>query len=167
MKLYEIDEKILNLMRLYENEEIDLDTYIDTMSSLEFEQNKKIDNIACYIKQLVAEEKALKEEIDNLTKRRKTKQKAIKNLKDYVAYSMITNGTDRIETSRNIVSFRNNAEKVVIDDEEEFLKYAMEYHEEWLNYKKPDINKTVLKEYLKNDGIYGVSLIREKTIQIK
>lgn len=167
MKLYEIDTKIIRLINLYENGEIDLDTYIDTMSSLEFEQNDKIDNIACYIKQLLAEEKALKEEIDNLTKRRKAKQRTIENLKDYISDSMKINKIDKIETTRNIIKFRNNAVKVNIQDEEKFLLWAMENRDELLNYKKPDINKTALKEYLKDNEIEGVNLIREKTLQIK
>lgn len=167
MKLYEIDTKIIRLINLYENGEIDLDTYIDTMSSLEFEQNDKIDNIACYIKQLLAEEKALKEEIDNLTKRRKAKQRTIENLKDYISDSMKINKIDKIETTRNIIKFRNNAVKVNIQDEEKFLLWAMENHDELLNYKKPDVNKTAIKEYLKDNDIEGVNLIREKTLQIK
>ena len=167
MKLYEINESILKLVYMYENEEIDEKTYKDTMEGLNLVQSDKIDNIACYIKQLLAEEKALKEEIDNLTKRRKAKQKTIDNLKEYISDSMKINKIDKIETTRNIIKFRNNAVKVNIQDEEKFLLWAMENHDDLLNYKKPDINKTALKEYLKDNDIEGVNLIREKTLQIK
>ena len=167
MKLYEIDTKIIRLINLYENGEIDLDTYIDTMSSLGFEQNEKIDNIACYIKQLLAEEKALKEEIENLTKRRKSKQKTIDNLKEYITDTMKISKMDKLETTRNIIKFRNNAVKVNIENEEKFLLWAMENHDELLNYKKPDVNKTMIKEYLKDNEIEGVKLVREKSLQIK
>ena len=167
MKLYDINENILKLVYMYENEEIDEKTYQDTIDNLSIAQNDKIDNIACYIKQLLAEEKALKEEIDNLTKRRKAKQRTIENLKDYISDSMKINKMDKLETTRNIIKFRNNAVKVNIKDEEKFLLWAMENHDELLNYKKPDINKTVLKEYLKDNEIQGVSLIREKSLQIK
>lgn len=167
MKLYNINESILKLVYMYENEEIDEKTYSDTLESLKMEQSDKIDDIACYVKQLLAEEKALKEEIDNLAKRRKAKQKTIDNLKEYIITSMNINKLDRLETPRNIIKFRNNVVKVNIEDEEKFLLWAMENHDELLNYKKPEISKTALKEYLKYNEIEGVNLVREKSLQIK
>ena len=167
MKLYDINESILKLVYMYENEEIDEKTYKDTMEGLNLVQSDKIDNIACYIKQLLAEEKALKEEIENLTKRRKAKQKTIDNLKYYISDTMKISKIDKIETSRNIIKFRNNAVKVNIENEEKFLLWAMENHDELLNYKKPDVNKTMIKEYLKDNEIEGVKLVREKSLQIK
>ncbi len=167
MKLYDINESILKVVYMYENEEIDEKTYQDTLEGLTLAQNDKIDNIACYIKQLLAEEKALKEEIDNLTKRRKAKQKTIENLKEYISNTMKISKIDKLETTRNIIKFRNNAVKVNIQDEEKFLLWAMENHDDLLNYKKPDINKTMIKEYLKDNEIEGVKLVREKSLQIK
>ena len=167
MKLYEINESILKLVYMYENEEIDEKTYKDTMEGLNLVQSDKIDNIACYIKQLLAEEKALKEEIENLTKRRKSKQKTIDNLKEYITDTMKISKMDKLETTRNIIKFRNNAVKVNIENEEKFLLWAMENHDELLNYKKPDVNKTMIKEYLKDNEIEGVKLVREKSLQIK
>ena len=167
MKLYEINESILKSVYMYENEEIDEKTYKDTMEGLNLVQSDKIDNIACYIKQLLAEEKALKEEIENLTKRRKSKQKTIDNLKEYITDTMKISKMDKLETTRNIIKFRNNAVKVNIENEEKFLLWAMENHDELLNYKKPDVNKTMIKEYLKDNEIEGVKLVREKSLQIK
>ena len=73
MNLYSIDEKLFNLIEnavdvetgeLYETQE-ELDKAIDECG---IELEKKIENIGCFIKNLEADVKALKEEENNLQK---------------------------------------------------------------------------------------------------
>ena len=65
--LYEIEEQILNCVDLETGEIIDE----EALANLSMERDTKVENIALWIKNLLAEAKMVKEEKDNLANRQK------------------------------------------------------------------------------------------------
>ena len=79
MKLYDIDEKILACVDQETGEIIDE----EALAGLQLEKDRKIEGIACWVKDLTAEAKALKEEADNLKKRQKAAENKAESLKKF------------------------------------------------------------------------------------
>ena len=89
------------------------------MDSIQAEFDDKADNIACVIKNLLAESEALKQERMKLEEREKTKRNHAEWLKRYLSSAMGKLGKERIESSRNVISFRKST-RLNIDDEDLF-----------------------------------------------
>lgn len=83
---------------------------------LKDDYRNKVDNIACYIKDLEALSNAIKAEKTALDERLKANDKKIEALKRYVANSLEMHEIDKLETARNKLSFRKST-SVVISDE--------------------------------------------------
>ncbi len=116
MTLYEIKEQYLNVLNNLEVDEDGEITNIDVIDKAEGDFKDKAEAVACYIKSLDAEAKALKEEIENLNARMKSKQNYSEKLKDYLSFCMESTQIERIETPKVNLYFRNSS-KVVVDDE--------------------------------------------------
>lgn len=71
MNLYEIDEAILTCINPETGEVDDL----DRLTKLQMERDRKVENVACWVKNLRAESAALKTEADALLERRKRRTK--------------------------------------------------------------------------------------------
>lgn len=152
MNLYEINREILACID-YETGEI-LDE--GRLNSLEIEREKKIENVALWIKNLEAEAAALKKEKDAFTQREKSTKNRIESLKKYLENAL---QGQKFQTTKCAISFRTSttlgmSEKAEIP--EEFRKYSF------------DLDKTKMKEALKNGANYkGFWLQKNQKIQIK
>lgn len=152
MNLYEIDREILACID-YETGEI-LDE--GRLNSLEIEREKKIENVALWIKNLESEAAALKKEKDALTQIEKSTKNRIESLKKYLENAL---QGQKFQTTKCAISFRTSttlgmSEKAEIP--EEFRKYSF------------DLDKTKMKEALKNGANYkGFWLQKNQKIQIK
>ena len=129
MKLYEITELFMRFANMVEAGEIEEDAIADTLESIEGELEEKADNIACLIKSWQAEAEAIKAEEKALAERRKVKENQINNLKNYISNTMLTLGKTKIETSRNLISFRKSTALYISN-------------EEWFMEKYPELVKT-------------------------
>ena len=129
----------------------------EAIEALNAERDRKVDNIALYYKELLADAEALKAESDKLAARAKIAKNKAERLKDYLSRSM--NGQP-FESSRNKISWRTSA---TVEVNEQILpkKYFTKKIE-----LKPD--KTTLKDLLKSGTkIKGAELVEHKNIQIK
>ena len=117
MTLYEIDNAISQCIDWETGEITDL-IYLE---QLEMERSKKIENVALYCKELGHFSDSLEEEIENLRKRKKTADNAVKRLKSWLATAC---DAKKFETPKTRVSFRQT-EETVIDNEELILKKYM------------------------------------------
>lgn len=119
---------------------------------------EKVENIACYIKNLTSDIAAFKAEEDALAKRRVQAEKRVEYLKSLLASNM--NG-QKFSTAKCAVSFRRT-DRVAIEDEslvpKRFITRTVEY--------KIDKNaiKTLLKE---GKSVKGCQLIERLNTQIK
>lgn len=168
MKLYELSKDYENLILAIENGDIPEEALQDTLESIEVLLDEKADNIACWIKQLTAEAEAIKAEEDKLKARRTAKLKRAERLTEYLAECLTNAGRTKIETPRNVISFRKTPPKVVFDNEKGFIEWALSNADSFLHYGKPTVDKTAIRVALENGAeIEGVRIESSANIQIK
>ena len=153
MKLYEINEQIMACIDNETGEIIDT----DKLNELQIAKDEKIENLALWYKDLLAEANALKEEKEAFAEREKAAKNKAESIKNYLSY--VLNG-ENFKTTKCALSFRKS-EKTVIDDinsiPENFLKYA-----------EPKADLTEIKKAIKNgEEIKGAHLEEAQNIQIK
>ena len=158
MTIYEIDEKILNCIDLETGEIID----IDKLNELQLERDAKIENVACWIKELKAEAEAIKAEKLALAERQKVAENKAESLKKWLAYAL---QGEKFKTAKCSVSFRKT-ESVEVTDEG--LSNLMKEHDELLTYKAPEPNKKAIKDALKDGlNVAGIQLVQNTSTIIK
>ena len=149
MTIYEINEEILNCIDLETGEIID----IDRLNDLQLERDAKIENVACWIKELKAEAEAIKAEKLALAERQKVAENKAESLKKWLAYAL---QGEKFKTAKCSVSFRKT-ESVEVTDEG--LNNLMKEHDELLTYKAPEPNKKAIKDAIKDGlSVQGVRL---------
>ena len=158
MKLYEIENAILDCIDLETGEVIDT----ERLDALQMERDAKIENVALWIKDLKAEAEAIKAEKMALAERQRVAENKAESLKKWIAYAL---DGQMFSTAKCAVSFRKT-EKVEISDVG--MIRLMKEHDELLTYKDPEPNKTAIKQALK-DGltVQGVQLVQNISTIIK
>lgn len=142
MTLYEINAGIRQVITSAidpETGEID-DSYIEALESLQIARDEKIENIACWIKNLAADANAIRDEELALAKRRKTLLNRAESLQNYLRGNL--NG-EKFSSPRAAISFRKTT-KVVVDETR-----LAEVPQQYLRYKDPEVDKAAVKEALK------------------
>lgn len=150
MSLYDIGNTYKELLEAIASGEIPEEAIADTLAAVDGEFTEKADNIACFIKSLLAEKQAIKAEIDALAERAEAKQHKADKLTDYLYQMFKLSGKTKIETARNVMSIRKNPPRVEIDDDAAFIGWAQaENKMNFITIKDPVVNKTAVKEALK------------------
>lgn len=164
MTLYEINmhlEKVLTEGISWDEETGEILFDEDSLEQLELDRKEKIEGTALFLKNLLAEADAIKEEKAKLDKRQKQKEKAVERLKEYLAYNLTSVEQSKFETGKVLLSFRKS-EAVEISNIEllpkEYIKTVI----------KEEANKTAIKQAIK-DGqtVSGAELITKMNLQIK
>ena len=161
MKLYEIDRAILECIDTDTGEIVD----IERLAELNLEREQKLEGIALYIKNLLAEADGIKAEVDSLNKRMKSKKAEAERLKDYLAFAL--NG-QAFETAK--VDLRFLASQVVeITDDLECVHWLQKHDfDDCLRYKMPEVEKAAVKKLLQEGkNIPGVVLKDKNNLQMK
>ena len=168
MTLYELMTDYKNFLRAVENDDVPYDAIEDTLEAIESSIEDKIDNIACVIKTLDAEETAIKAEIDRLEARRTAKAKTKEKVKTYLADMLLAMDKTEFESPRNKISFRKTPGKVVFDDEKAFIDWAQVNADGFLSYGKPTVNRTAVKLAIEGkQDIPGAKIVVSQSMQLK
>lgn len=153
MNLFEIDNAILSCVDLESGEIIDT----EKLDQLQMERDRKIENIACWIKNLTAEAEALKKEKQALAHRQTVAENKAESLKRRLASYL---AGQKFSTSKVAISFRKTSSVNVTDIEqipEEFLKYA-----------DPTVDKPAIKSAIKAGAVIaGAEIVEGQSISIK
>lgn len=158
MTIYEIDQAIMECVDLETGEIIDT----EQLDKLQMERNTKLENVACWIKDLKAEAEALKNEKQALAERQRVAENKAESLKKWLAYAL---QGEKFKTTKCAISFRKS-EAVEVTDEG--LNNLMKEHDELLTYKAPEPNKTKIKQALKDGlNVAGVQLVQNTSAIIK
>ena len=159
MTIYEIGNEIMNCVDMETGEVIDT----EKLNELQMERDAKIENVACWIKELKAEAEAIKNEKQALAERQRVAENKAESLKNWLAYAL--NG-EKFKTSKCSISYRNSES---VEVTEEGLEALMREHEDLLTYKTPEPNKKAIKDAIKNDGltVAGVQLVQKTSTIIK
>jgi hypothetical protein len=153
MTLYEIDKAILDCIDAETGEIVDE----DMLDSLQMERQTKIENVGCWIKNLEADVKALKDEMAALKIRKDSKENRIENLKAWLKDALDGTG---FETAKVKISYRKSDAVEIAD--------GAKIPEEYLKYSEPTADKVELKKALKaGKQIDGVALVERQNISIK
>lgn len=158
MNLYQINAEIENCIDTETGEILD----VEALNNLALERDTKIENLACWYKNLMADAEALKAEKNAFAEREKGAKNKAESIKRYL--SSVLQG-EKFTTDKCALSFRKS-ESVEILDPEAFISDAKA--ENYLKYSEPTINKAELKKALKQGETFkGVLLSNNSNIQIK
>lgn len=153
MKLYEIDQAILDCIDLETGEIIDT----EQLDKLTMEREAKLENVACWIKELKAEAEALKAEKMAFAKRQQVAENKMESLKKYLAYAL---DGQAFKTTRASVTFRKSQSVEIAD--------IYKLDENYLRYKEPEADKTAIKEAIKQGKtVAGATLVENTSVIIK
>ena len=155
--LYEIDQRILALV----DEETGEITDFEQLDKLQLERDAKIENIALWIKNLKSDEESYKAEKQVFEKKRKAAEQKRESLRYFL--SQYLNG-QKFKSTKVECGFRNLS-RVEIDN-------IYDLPDEFLKYKKPEIDETATKNAVKKaieEGkeIAGARLVNTLNLQIK
>ena len=143
--LYEIDQAILDCVDIETGEILDS----AKLDALQMERTAKLEGVALWVKDMRAEAEAVKAEADKLNARRKALEGRIESVKAWLLEAL---GGDRIKTARCNV-YKMKIKKAVIDDEQSLVDMFLTsdaMKEKYLRIREPEIDKTALKDSLKN-----------------
>lgn len=154
MNLYEINQGIMNCIDPETGEIVDF----ERLNQLHIEREQKIENVACWVKNLMAEAAAYKAEKVAFAEREAQAVKKADNLKKWLSQAL---AGQKFSTFKCAVSFRRS-EAVQVDDinllPAEMLRVKTTY--------EPD--KTAIKAALKaGQEVQGCTLVQNLSTQIK
>ena len=141
MTLYEINNQIANFIPEVDEETGEL-LNADLIDRLNMDRDAKIESVALFIKNTLAEAAAIKAERDALDKRMKAAEKQADSMKRYLTSCL--NG-EKFKSAKAEVSYRKS-KRVEVDDE--FLSWALQYRRDLLRYDTPKPNKEEIKHIL-------------------
>lgn len=153
MTIYEINQAIMECVDLETGEIIDT----EQLDKLTMEREAKLENVACWIKELKAEAEALKAEKMAFAKRQQVAENKMESLKKYLAYAL---DGQAFKTVRASVTFRKSQAVEIVD--------IYKLDENYLRYKEPEADKTAIKEALKaGQTVAGATLVENTSVIIK
>lgn len=129
---------------------IDYESIRDELEELQLAKDEKVDNVISFIKSRKAMAEALKNEKAAIAKRQQQAEREVERMKEYLAFCL--NGS-KWESTAGKVSYRKS-QQVIVDNfdllEPEYLKW------------KPEVNKTAIKEDLKQGVVVDGAHIEDK-----
>ena len=169
MTLYDIDAQIAALENASEDDMIidaetgELISVSQAHDVLRMERETKLENVACWVKNLCAEADAIREEENRLVKRRKAAETKAANLKSWLLAAMTREDgtTDKLKTGRVMVSVKRNPPSTVVDD----ALLPSSYKVAKITYQP---NKELIKRELLSGGeVPGAHLEYGRSVVIK
>ena len=159
VNLYEINAAIMAVIGTVEDELTA--EQLEQLNALAVAESDKLENIACFIKNLEAEAKAIRDEEKTLADRRKAKDNRADGLRAYLDGYLTANNKRKFETSRVVLSYRK-AEAVEIFDDA-----AVTADGRFVSYE-PKYDKVAMRNALKcGDAVPGVQMVTRERLQIK
>ena len=159
MTIYEINQAIMECVDIETGEIIDT----EQLDKLQMERDTKLENVACWIKELKAEAEAIKAEKQILAKRQKVAENKAESLKKYLAYTL---DGKKFSTAKCAVSFRTTESVEVTAEGIENL--MRDGKDDLLTYKTPEPNNAAIKQAMKDGlSVEGVQLVQNISTIIK
>ena len=170
MTLYDIDAQIAALDgaaeddMLIDEETGELLSVAQALDALRMEREAKLENVACWVKNLSAEADAIREEEDRLFKRRKAAETKAANLKTWMLAAMTHEDgtTDKLKTGRVMVSVKRKPPSTVVDDEA-LLPWAYKTVKQTFTLDKAAIKAAILS----GEEVPGAHLEYGRSVVIK
>lgn len=159
MKLYELTESYLNLLEMAE--QLDEETFQNTLESIQEALEDKVENTAKFIRCLEADIAAIKEEEKRLADRRRALEEKADRAKDYLKDQLIKAGIERVKRPTITVSIQNNPPSVNVVDLDAIPT-------QYLIPQPPNVDKKTILQRLKDgESIPGVEIQQTKGLRIR
>lgn len=163
MKLFDIDERLAACVKLDESRVVDTESGeiidLEAIAALEMERDKKIENLGCWYKNLLADAEALKAQKNAFAEREKAAKAKAESLRGFLGRYL--NGK-KFETAKVAMSFRKS-EAVEFD-----AKCIGDVPEEFLKFKDAELDKVAVKKAIKaGETVPGCELVQRQNLQIK
>lgn len=153
MNLFQIDEEIMKCVDMETGEIIDS----AKLDELQMDRDTKIENIACWIKNLLSDAEALKAQKQVFADRQKAAENKAESLKKYL-FSYLDG--QKFTTDKVAISFRKTSSVDVIN--------IGQIPAEYLKYAEPTADKTAIKAAIKEGKkIAGAMIVEGQSISIK
>ena len=158
MNLYEMTTQANALYELLQNEEIDEQTFNDTLEAIGVEE--KIESYCHVIKELQADFDKFKTESDRLTARMKTAKNGIDRMKDSLLTFLQVSGQSKVKAGTFTVSIGTSKQTNIIDE----TLIPAEY-----KTPQPDkIDKTAIKKAIESGvDVAGAEIIINEGVRIR
>ncbi|MFK4927472.1 MULTISPECIES: siphovirus Gp157 family protein [Lactococcus] len=161
MSLYDLTA---DWQQVYDMEDLDAETWADTLESIEGEIKDKAVNIGYVVKNLEADEVALAAEVKRLQDKKKVVAKKKQGLKDYLQSSMYAVGLRKIQSTPFNIRIQKNTKSLTFDNEEQFMKN--EFYDNYFIHQPPKLDKKQMLEDLKNGAVIeGVELQQSESLR--
>lgn len=157
MKLYEIEEEIMNVFDPETGEILDE----DKLAKLEMERDRKIENIALYIKNLESDAEQIKVEKNALAAREKSAKNKAESLRTFLSGYL---AGQKFSTPKVAISFRSSTSV----EADVGALIGSDIGQDYLKYAEPTADKVAIKKALQ-EGIVlpGCALVTNQNMQIK
>lgn len=163
MTLYELTEQARILQEWAQDPEVNAKTLADTMESLDGEIADKLEACAKVIKNLEADEAALKAEAARLTEKARTARSGIDRIKKMMQTAMDQIGKKKIKGELFSFGIQKNPAAVVVDAEPRNIPA------DFLIWQQPKVNKEKLKKALQaGEDLDGIAhLAQTESLRIR
>lgn len=153
MNLFEINEEIMKCVDGETGEIID----VEKLEQLQMEETSKIENIACWIKNLLSDAEALKAQKQTFADRQKAAENKAESLKKYLTNYL---AGQKFSTDKVAISFRKTSSVNVTD--------ISALPEQYLKFADPTPDKTAIKSAIKEGAVIkGAEIVEGQSISIK
>ena len=159
--MYEITADMAFLYQLMEQDELDQEALRGALAVSKEELGIKLEAYAKVIKEIEAENEAIKKEIERLTAKKKANENHIANMKEAMKFAVITAEPEKKKIKTELFSFnvQNNTPSVVMDEQ-----YIENIPEEYLKFKEPEVDKKKIAEHIKAGvDLSGIAHLEQTT----
>lgn len=162
MPLYQLADEFIAIAKALADQEIPEAVIADTLEGASGELEQKAWNIAALILQLDAETAMIKEAEQRMSGRRKSLEKRVDWLREYLLLNLLRTGIAEISSPEFVVRVRDNPPRVVLDDEDAIPK-AFKQKETIISIRKDEIRRALLA----GESVKGAHLERDKRLAIR
>jgi hypothetical protein len=159
MTLYELTDQMTELKDLLVNGYIDETSYADTLESLAFDTEQKLEGYAQLIRQLEAEAEAHKMEADWHNTRRKARENAAARLKERVGMHLAATGQEKAKAGLFSFGWHKSTAVEILDEANipaELFRVVTE----------PD--KTAIKKAIQaGEEVSGAQLVERRSVVLR
>lgn len=161
MNIYEIDAAMQSLIDKETGEIVDYDSFLH----LQMSREEKIENVALWIKNLKAEIKAIKEEEDSLTARRKSAENKANRLMAYLKTALCG---EKFSTARCEISYRKS-QSLDVDDPVSAAEWLdSNGYPDLVVYSEPKLDKRSVSKLIKSGmNIPGCELVDHESMTVR
>lgn len=158
--LYELTEEYRQLLEMMEDDSVDPKVLKDTLEGMDGEFEIKAENCAKVIAELGGKVDLIDREIERLKGKKGVLNNNIKRIKQQIEKAMIDTGKKKFKTDLFSFGIQKNPPAVVIDQEDQIPK-------EYLVAQEPKLDRTAIKQWLKENEADWAHLTQTESLRIR